>query len=218
MIFNPSLQKKLLRTAIWLSIFTVIYNLAEGIASIFFGSKDGTLALFGFGIDSFVEVISGLGILHMVLRMKYSEVKSRDKFENTALRITGIGFYLLTAGLAAGAVLNLLSGIKPHTTVSGIIISIISIAAMYWLLKAKLNVGKALNSDAITADADCTKTCLYLSVILLASSLLFELTGIGFVDILGSMGIAYYSFKEGREAFEKIKTGNLLCECESENN
>ena len=88
---------------------------------------------------------------------------------------------------------------------------------MYWLMKSKLSVGRQLKSDAIIADANCTKTCFYLSFILLAASLIYELFGIGFVDILGTLGIAYYAYKEGKESLEKAKTGRLACcdECES---
>jgi divalent metal cation (Fe/Co/Zn/Cd) transporter len=211
---------KLLKWALLLSIFTIIYNFAEGIVSVFFGAKDETLALLGFGIDSFVEVVSGIGILHMVLRMKYSKVVTQDKFEKTALRITGYSFYLLTIGLIAASAINLINGAKPHTTFAGIIISLISILTMYWLMKFKLSIGKQLKSDAIIADANCTKTCFYLSFILLTASLLYELFGIGFIDILGSLGIAYYAFKEGKESIEKAKTGSLVCcdddECESD--
>ena len=210
--------KRLLRWALILSIITILYNFAEGIVSIFFGSKDETLTLLGFGVDSFVEVISGLGILHMVLRMRFSKVVTQDKFEKTALNITGYSFYLLTLGLIVGAVINIVEGAKPHTTIPGLIISAISILTMYWLMKSKLSLGKQLNSDAIIADAHCTKTCFYLSFILLGSSLLYELAGIGFVDALGSVGIAYYAFEEGKESLEKAKTGNLACcdddECE----
>ena len=202
---------KLLKWALLLSIFTIFYNLVEGIVSVFFGAKDETLALLGFGVDSFVEVVSGIGILHMVLRMKYSKVVTQDKFEKTALRITGYSFYLLTLGLIAASVINFIEGFKPHSTFAGIIISLISILTMYWLMKAKLSVGKKLNSDAIIADANCTKTCFYLSFILLGASLLYELFGIGFIDILGSLGIAYYAFKEGKESLEKAKTGSLAC-------
>jgi len=81
-------------------------------------------------------------------------------------------------------------------------------------MNAKLKVGKALNSDAIISDAHCTKTCFYLSFILLGASGLYEIFKIGYFDILGSLGIAYYAFKEGKEAFEKIKSGNLACACE----
>jgi len=208
---------KLLKKALVLSIITITYNFAEGIVSVFFGSKDETLTLLGFGVDSFVEVISGIGILHMILRMKYSKIVTRDKFEKTALRVTGYSFYLLAIGLVAGAVINLIEGAQPETTIPGLIISSISILTMYWLMKSKLTVGKQLNSDAIIADAHCTKTCFYLSFILLGASLSYELAGIGFIDVLGSIGIAYYAFKEGKESLEKVKTGNIACcddECE----
>jgi divalent metal cation (Fe/Co/Zn/Cd) transporter len=207
-------MKNLIRTAFALSLVTIFYNIAEGIISVYFGVSDDALALLGFGVDSFVEVISGIGIAHMILRMKYSKVETRDTFEKTALRVTGIAFYLLTAGLIIGAVLNIINNVKPESTLPGIIIAAISILTMYWLMTSKLKVGKALNSDAIIADANCTKTCFYLSFILLAASGLYEVFNIAYFDILGSLGIAYFAFKEGREAFEKAKSGNLLCSCE----
>jgi divalent metal cation (Fe/Co/Zn/Cd) transporter len=213
--FNDQM-KNLIRTAFLLSLFTIVYNIAEGVVSVFFGVSDDALALLGFGVDSFVEVISGIGIAHMILRMKYSKVETRDTFEKTALRITGTAFYLLTAGLVIGSSLNIINNVKPESTLPGIIIAVISIITMYWLMTSKLKVGKALNSDAIIADANCTRTCFYLSFILLASSGLYELFSIAYFDVLGSLGIAYFAFREGREAFEKARSGNLLCHCETD--
>ncbi|HKB87147.1 MAG TPA: cation transporter [Ignavibacteriaceae bacterium] len=207
-------MNKLLKRALILAIITVVYNVIEGLVSVFFGAKDETLALLGFGVDSFVEVISGIGILHMVLRMKYSKVNQRDKFERTALLINGSAFYLLTLGLIAGSVLNILYDVKPTTTFAGIIISVISIGTMYYLMNAKLKTGHEMKSDAIIADANCTKTCFYLSFILLASSGLYEIFHISYFDVLGSLGIAYYAFKEGRESFEKSKSAEISCECD----
>ena len=207
-------MNKWLNRALYLSLITILYNLVEGLVSVYFGYEDDTLALLGFGIDSFVEVVSGMGVLHMVWRMKYSKVESRDKFERTALSITGFALYLLAAGLIAGATINVFQGNKPETTLIGILISIISLTTMYFLLVAKLKVGKQLNSDAIISDANCTKTCLYLSIILLISSGLYELLKIGYIDVIGSLGIAYYSFKEGREAIAKSKSNNLACCCD----
>jgi hypothetical protein len=207
---------RLLNRAFLLSLITIGYNVIEGMIAVYFGYADETLALFGFGVDSFVEVISGLGIAHMILRMKRSAVVQRDAFEKTALRITGLSFYVLAAGLAVGALLNIIQGSAPETTVVGIIISGISILTMYALMKAKLAVGHALHSDAIIADANCTKTCFYLSIILLASSGLYELFGIGWLDVLGSIGIAWFAFSEGREAFGKIRSNSLACSCEDD--
>ena len=209
-------MNKLLRTGLVLSFITIFYNIIEGVISVYFGAADETLALFGFGVDSFVEVISGIGIAHMIVRMKYSKVATRDKFEKTALRVTGTVFYLLTLGLITGAVLNIIYDVNPETTFVGIIVSVISIGTMYWLMTAKLKVGKELKSDAIIADANCAKTCFYLSFILLASSGLYEIFSIAYFDILGSLGIAYFAFTEGREAFEKVKSGNLACNCDDD--
>lgn len=206
-------MNNLIRKAVLLSLITIFYNIAEGVISVYFGAGNETLALLGFGVDSFVEVISGIGIAHMIFRMKYSKDQTRDKFEKTALKITGTSFYILTAGLIIGSFINIIHDVKPSTTIPGIIIALISIATMYWLLTSKLKVGKELNSDAIIADANCTKTCFYLSFILLAASGLYELFHIAYFDILGSLGIAYFAFKEGRESFEKIKSGRLLCNC-----
>ena len=91
-----------LRIALVLSLITIFYNIVEGIVSVFFGTKDETLALLGFGVDSFVEVISGIGIAHMIYRMRKTDIKFHDAFERKALRITGSAFYLLTGGLLLG--------------------------------------------------------------------------------------------------------------------
>lgn len=200
--------------ALWLAIFTILYNIAEGLVSIFFGISDEALTLFGFGVDSFIEVMSGIGILAMVLRIRQNPDAPRSQFEVTALRVTGTAFYLLAAGLGATAIYNLFSGHKPETTLPGLVISVISIGMMWLLVAGKRKVGRALNSLPILADANCTLVCIYMSVILLASSLIYELTGFGFVDSIGALGLIYFSVREGRESFEKAR--GIECSCGDE--
>jgi divalent metal cation (Fe/Co/Zn/Cd) transporter len=193
-------------------VITVLYNIVEGLVSVYFGFEDETLSLFGFGVDSFVEVISGIGIWHMLIRIKRQGEENRDKFEETALRITGFSFFVLFVGLIFTSVYNIILAHKPETTFWGIIISFISIFTMSALIHYKKKVGVALNSKALIADANCTKTCLYLSVILLISSFGYQITGLGGIDSFGALLIAYFSFKEGKEAFEKARTGKH-CGC-----
>jgi divalent metal cation (Fe/Co/Zn/Cd) transporter len=200
---TPLSANKYWRYALWLALFTIIYNLAEGFVSIFFGLQDETLTLFGFGIDSFIEVISGIGILAMVLRIRQNPAAPRSPFERTALRVTGTSFYLLAAGLGATAINNLFTAQKPTTTLPGLIISLVSIAMMWALVTGKRRVGNALDSSPILADANCTLVCIYMSVVLLASSLLYQFTGLGFVDSLGALGLIYFSISEAKESFEK---------------
>jgi divalent metal cation (Fe/Co/Zn/Cd) transporter len=172
------------------------------------GYTDETLSLFGFGADSFIEVISGIGITVMMLRIKNNRENSIIRFEKSALKITGTAFYLLSAGLFIGIILNLTSHHKPETTFWGIIISLVSIAIMYWLMDAKRNTGRKLNSQPIISDASCTKICIYMSLVLLISSLVYELTGFAYADSIGAAGLIYFSISEGKEAFEKIEYMN----------
>jgi Predicted Co/Zn/Cd cation transporters len=209
---EPSAQKTCWNYAFWLAVFTILYNVVEGLVSIVFGVSDESLALFGFGLDSFIEVMSGIGILVMVNRIQRSPNSSRTPFEVTALRMTGTAFYILVAGLGVTAVYNIATNHKPETTLPGLIISTISIAVMLALAAGKRRVGRALNSMPILADANCTIACIYMSLVLLISSFVYELTGIGYVDSIGAIGLIYFSVREGREAFEKSK--GLECACE----
>ena len=199
-----------------LALITIIYNIVEGMVSVYFGFDDETIALFGFGLDSFVEVISGIGIWHMINRLRRNNDVNSDKFEKQALKITGTAFYILPFGLILTAVINVYKGHQPETTFWGIIISSISILTMWILIHYKIKVGRQLDSQAIIADANCTKACLYLSVILLVSSVGFELTQMGGLDSLGAVLIAGFSFKEGRESFQKAK-GKIVCTCSEKN-
>ena len=198
--------------ALWLAFFTVFYNLLEGLVSIYFGISDEALTLFGFGVDSFIEVMSGAGIVAMVVRIRRNPDTPRSEFEVTALRITGSAFYLLALGLGATAVYNLFTAHKPETTLPGLVVSLISIAMMWALVAGKRKVGRALNSLPILADANCTLVCIYMSVVLLVSSVVYHLTGLGFIDSLGALGLIYFSYKEGRESFDKAK--GIECGCE----
>lgn len=196
-------ELSLYNKALKLSWFTIVYNIIEGLVSTIIGAEDETLTLFGFGVDSFIEVMSGIGILVMILRIRRNLLSPKQRFEITALKITGYAFFILSAGLLLGIIFNTISGHRPETTFWGIIISAVSIAVMVWLMIAKRNVGKKLDSEPIVCDSNCTKMCVYMSVILLISSVVYELTGFAYVDSIGAAGLIWISVLEGREAIEK---------------
>jgi len=196
-------MEKLFNRAIVLAIITIVFNIAEGLVATYFGLKDETLTLFGFGMDSFIETISAVGVLQMVIRIKKLPDSSRGRLETLALRITGWCFYALAGVLTVSAIFNIIGGHKPESTVSGVIIAIISILAMWALIRAKIKTGTKLNCSPIISDARCNLVCVYMSLVLLMASGLYWLFGIPYIDILGAAGLVYFSIKEGREAFEK---------------
>lgn len=206
-------KRKLYALASALALVTIGYNIVEGAVSVFFGIEDESMALFGFGLDSFVEVISGVGIWHMVRRIRNNGSENPDQFEQTALKITGTGFYVLTIGLTATAAFDLYRGHQPETTFWGIVISLVSIASMWLLIHFKVKVGSELGSQAILSDAACTRACMQLSIVLLIASAGYELTHIGGLDSAGTFVIAGLCFREGKEAFEKAKAKSFACTC-----
>src|SRR5664280_1885326 len=102
-------DENLYKQAYRLSQFTIFYNIVEGIVSMFLGYSDETLTLFGFGVDSFIEVMSGIGIAAMILRIQQNPDSPKGVFEIKALKITGASFYLLSVGLLAGLIINIIT-------------------------------------------------------------------------------------------------------------
>jgi len=199
--------------ATWLAYLTVFYNLIEGLVSVYFGWKDESLSLFGFGIDSFIESLSASGIIVMLHRIRNNEESAHPRYERLALRITAISFWILGIGLLYGIVNNILHKEEPVTTIPGIVITLLSIVFMMFLYTAKIRVGKKLNSAPIIADARCGLVCVYLSVVVLAASLLYHFFHIPYIDAFGAAGVAYFSFKEGIEAYQKSNHPEACNDC-----
>ena len=213
MTIIDKVQAKLFQTGIALSAATILFNIVEGIVSIYYGYSDKALTLFGFGFDSIIEAVSAIGIFVMIKRIMKNPNSKRNNAEILALKITGTGFYFLSAGLIISSILNVYLGKSPETTVSGIIISVVSMSVMYVLMKLKISTGTKLSCQPILSDANCTKVCIYMSLVLLTASLIFKVTGFRYIDSIGALGIVYFSFKEGKEAFEKAE-GIEHCDCD----
>jgi divalent metal cation (Fe/Co/Zn/Cd) transporter len=209
-------QKILYKFAWYLSLITIVYNIAEGLVSTLVGYSDESLTLFGFGVDSFIETISAIGIAAMIIRIANNPNTSKSPFEISSLKITGWSFYLLSAGLCFSAIFSFISGQQPQSTFWGVVISLLSIVAMLALIYYKKNVGSQLNSKAIISDANCNVVCVYMSLTLLASSFLYQVFSVPYVDSAGALGLVYFSVKEGKECFEKAESMNDECGCENE--
>ena len=80
-------------------------------------------------------------------------------------------------------------------------------------MTAKKSVGNRLHSEPIISDSNCTKVCVYMSIVLLIASLIYEITGFAYADAIGAAGLIYFSISEGKEAFEKAK--GINCGCDS---
>jgi divalent metal cation (Fe/Co/Zn/Cd) transporter len=197
--------------AIVLAIITIAYNILEGVVSVYFGIADDQLSLMGFGFDSFIETMSAIGVLLMLLRtLKYHKT-GKNKYEKSALRITSTGFFILSVMLIISVIIRFKTEDYPKSTLAGIIISLLSIVSMILLVFYKLREGKKLESDALNADARCNIVCVYMSAVLLITSILVEFFDVCWFDLIGTLGIVYFSVKEGVEAWRK--SNGKTCSC-----
>lgn len=198
------------RRALWLSALTIAYNLVVGVVSMAFGWADDSIALFGFGADSFIEVASALLVLWKLL--------DHGNLARERKATLGIGwlFLALAAGMAGGALLQLMARHHPPTTVPGLVISALSLACMVFLWRAKRQAAQALDSATLEADAACSLACIQLSTVLFAGSLLFLLLpGLWWVDAAAALGLALLIGREGlgmvRAARSAAFTGGCGC-------
>mgnify|MGYP001390760080 CR=1 FL=1 len=86
-------MKNAVKTARYLAWFTIGYNIVEGLVSVAFGLKDESLSLFGFGMDSFIEVFSAVIILWR-LRREFGGGAGSLERERLATRGIGVLFLL----------------------------------------------------------------------------------------------------------------------------
>jgi divalent metal cation (Fe/Co/Zn/Cd) transporter len=177
-----------------LEYFTVGWNAIEGVVAVVSGVIAGSIALVGFGLDSFIEVTSGLTLLW---RMSVdADVHRRELNERRALRIVGACFLLLAAYVAYESASDLWWKTVSEHSVPGIILAFISLIVMPLLSRAKRRVGDALGSAAMHADAKQTEFCTYLSAILLLG-LLLNAFGLWWADSVAGLVMVPIIAREG---------------------
>ena len=189
----------LYRKALTLSYFTVGYNILEGVASVIAGAFAGSIALVGFGLDSFVESLSGIIMIWRFRKHGIVSLEEEEEIEHRALKLVGYTFFILAAYILYESVTKLYYVEIPDTSLVGIIIAVLSIIIMPVLYIKKVQVGKTIGSKSLLSDAKETLACTFLSFALLLGLGLNYLWGLWQADPIVGIIVALYLVKEGRE-------------------
>lgn len=198
-----------LKRGLQLEYLTVGWNVIEGIIAVGAGIAAGSIALIGFGVDSFVETISGGLIIWRLMaetRGQHDD-EAIERIEQRAERLVGVAFLLLAAYVAFEAVRSLINQDAPDASPVGIALTAVSIVVMLWLARAKRRTGEALGSRAMIADAQQTYACWYLSVVALAGLVLNAVFGLWWADPVAALGITVLLVREGVEALRGEEDG-----------
>lgn len=195
-------RNALLRRALRLEYLTVGWNVVEGIIAVSAALAAGSIALLGFGIDSFVEMASGL-ILLWRLRIEARHVAPIDlaALDRRAHRFVGLSLFLLAAYIAIDATQALVMREKPEPTLIGLGLTSLSLPVMLWLGRAKRRTALSLESHAMESDAFQTTACMWLSLITLVGIGLNATLGWWWADPVAALAMTYFLAREGLEAW-----------------
>jgi divalent metal cation (Fe/Co/Zn/Cd) transporter len=193
---TPAIRRKLGKRAQLLAAASVTYNVIEAVVAVSAGLVAGSVALVGFGLDSVVEVSSGLIILWQ-FRHRLPETRERK-----ALRLLAFSFAALAAYVAVESIRTLITGSHPDTSRVGIGLALASLVVMPFLSWAQRRTGKALGSNAVVADSTQTLLCTYLSAVLLLGLVLNATLGWTWADPLAGLVIAALAAYEATQAWQ----------------
>jgi divalent metal cation (Fe/Co/Zn/Cd) transporter len=191
-----------LRHALRLEYLTVGWNVVEGVIAVAAAVAAGSVALLGFGIDSFVETASGC-ILVWRLRSETGGMSAEEieRLDHRARRFVGGSLFALAAYIAVDATHALWTREAPDRTLVGLVLTSVSLAVMWWLARAKRAAAIRLGSRALQADAFQTSACWWLSLIALGGIGLNAAMGWWWADPAAALGMTPFLFHEGREAW-----------------
>ncbi len=195
-------RQRLLVRALRLEYLTVGWNLVEGVIAIAAALASGSVALLGFGIDSFVESASGSVLIwRLHAERRATDAERIEQVERRAQQLVALSLVLLAAYIAWDSITSLLAGERPEPSLVGIVLAAVSLLVMWWLARQKRRVGIALGSRAMTADAFQTDACFWLSLFLLIGIGANALFGFWWADPLAALGMTAFIGREAVEAW-----------------
>jgi len=184
----------LARSLLWL---TVSWNVAEGIIAVSSGLLAGSVALVGFGLDSFIEIAAaGVLLWRMTVPPDDPRVEGR---ETLARRVVGATFLVLAAYVVGQSAYVLVADSEPEVSPVGIVLAIASLAIMPALGLVKRGNARRLQSPALVAESTETLICSYLSLALFVGLATNAATGWGWADVAAALAMVPWIVKEGIE-------------------
>lgn len=197
-----SRKTDLRRKALFLSYFTVGYNILEGLASLTAGFFSGSIALTGFGLDSFVESLSGMIMIWRFRKHGTLTIEEEEQTEQKAVRLIGYTFFIFGAYVFIESVRKLYVQSKPEPSIPGIVIAVLSLIIMPILYHQKFTTAREIGSRSLLADSKETLACIMLSAALLLGLGMNYIFGIWWADPVTGLVIVFFLIREGLEIFE----------------
>ncbi len=192
---------RLWRAARHLVMFTLAYNVIEGVVAVWSGQVAGSIALVGFGFDSAIETVaSALVLWRLGIEARGAPVERIASAERLICRVVGATLVALAGYVVLQAGWSLAMRNPPEATRVGIALAVASVITMPILTVAKLRVADRLGSAALRAEAKGTLACSLLSIPLLVGLVANAAFGWWWADPLAALCMVPWLLKEARGA------------------
>ena len=184
----------LLRRGKGLEWFTLGWNVVGVFVLAFLAVTASSVALAGFGLDSFIEI----GASTVVLWELSDTGEARQR---RALRLIGAAFILLAGYLLVQSALALLTGHHASPGVGGIIWTAVTAVVMFTLAASKVRTGRALGNRVLVTEGRVTFIDGLLAVAVLVGITLDLVLGWWWADPVAGLVIVYYAVREAVHIF-----------------
>lgn len=191
------------RIGAWCVVFTLAWNIAEGVIAVWAGEVADSVALVGFGINSFIETASAAVVAWRLLAERRGDSPHAQSVERRAGRWMGGLLFVLALYLVAESARRLIgAGPEARESMLGLVLTAVSLLVMPGLFVLKRRVARELNSATVRADGIQTLACFWLSVATFAGLALNAAVGWTWADPLAALVLVPLIIKEGRAAWK----------------
>jgi len=188
------------RRVLQLQFLTIGWMTIEAVVSLGTAWSSHSPALFAFGGDSLIELLSA-AVVFWRFRFELNEAR--------AARIAGVVLFTLAGLVVLIAVLTFLGYRKAQRSLVGIGTLLAAAVAMPWLASRKRQLAAVTSSGALKADAAQSALCAYMAWIALAGLLVNAMWGIRWADPVAALALSPLILREGWTA---VHSSKLDCE------
>jgi hypothetical protein len=181
------------KSVIRLQVMTLAWMMVECGVALVSAQRARSPVLLAFGSDSLVELLSATAVL-----LQFLPVFPLSRAH--AARAAGVLLFVLAGVVVVTALLALLFGAQPETSVSGIVITLAALVAMPVLARKKRSLARQTHNPALAADAVQSATCAYLAGIALLGLCANAVFHLRWVDSVAALAAVPILIVEGRRA------------------
>ncbi len=182
------------RRGLYLEYMTLGWNVVGVVIVVTAAFAAHSVALAGFGLDSLIEIFASVIVVWQLTGVNQHR-------ERRALRLIGGAFFALAFYILGQEAVTVISGLRPTTSVEGIVWLAATLVAMLLLSQGKRVTGRQLGNPILATEAHVTLIDAYLAAAVLGGLVLNAVAAWWWADPLAGLVIVYYGIKEGRAAW-----------------